>query len=308
MIPQFPQFKSLEVTDKKEIDRYASIFPPYSDFNFVSLYSWNIEEKIELSILNNNLVVKFQDYISGDDFFSFIGNTNVINTCKTLIDHAQKTGIVTKLQLIPEHVIQSEKDLINYFHIEEDRASFDYIYSLEELATLPGKKFHYKRRHLNKFNTDYPNLIAKVLDIHNPVIKKGLMAVFISWEKGKQKTREETMREMQAIERLLADTTAFNLIVVGIFDAENLVGYAIGEIVHNNYSIFHYLKADPSFRGIFTALYNNLAIHLYESGAKLLNSEQDLGIPGLMQSKLEWRPINFLKKYTLTGKNNALPT
>ncbi len=39
MLPQFPQFKPLELTDKSDIEAITKQHLPYSDFNFVSL--WN---------------------------------------------------------------------------------------------------------------------------------------------------------------------------------------------------------------------------------------------------------------------------
>ncbi len=34
MLPQFPQFKPLELTDKEDIENFTKNFPPYSDFSF----------------------------------------------------------------------------------------------------------------------------------------------------------------------------------------------------------------------------------------------------------------------------------
>ena len=65
MIPQFPEFKSLELSDKKDIESFTKRFPPYSDFNFVSMWSWDIKEEIRISQLNGNLVVRFTDYLTG---------------------------------------------------------------------------------------------------------------------------------------------------------------------------------------------------------------------------------------------------
>ena len=43
MLPEFPQFKKLELSDKEEVEKFTSKFPPYSDFNFVSMWSWDIK-------------------------------------------------------------------------------------------------------------------------------------------------------------------------------------------------------------------------------------------------------------------------
>lgn len=65
MISEFPQFKKLELADKKDIEKFTSKFPPYSDFNFVSMWSWDIRGEMRVSQLNGNLVVRFTDYLTG---------------------------------------------------------------------------------------------------------------------------------------------------------------------------------------------------------------------------------------------------
>lgn len=74
MILKFLEFKKLELLDKKEVEKITSKFPPYSDFNFVSMWSWDVKEELRISKLNNNLVVRFADYFVGNPFFYFLGS------------------------------------------------------------------------------------------------------------------------------------------------------------------------------------------------------------------------------------------
>src|SRR3989338_5939738 len=106
MIPKFPKFKKLELSDKKDIEKFTSKFPPYSDFNFVSMWSWDIKGEMRISILNENLVVRFTDYITGEPFFSFLGNNKVNETAEALIDLSKKEGLKPMLKLVPELVVQ----------------------------------------------------------------------------------------------------------------------------------------------------------------------------------------------------------
>ncbi|MGA9396241.1 MAG: hypothetical protein WCA83_14480 [Azonexus sp.] len=43
MIPDFPEFKPLELTDRAAIEAVVHAFPPYSDFSFTNLYAWNAQ-------------------------------------------------------------------------------------------------------------------------------------------------------------------------------------------------------------------------------------------------------------------------
>ena len=101
-IPFFPKFKNLEISDKKEVETITHQFEPYSDYNFVSLWSYNVKEEIQISKLNDNLVIKFTDYISGNPFYSFLGNNLVEDTISKLLKHSKTLNIPPLLKLIPE--------------------------------------------------------------------------------------------------------------------------------------------------------------------------------------------------------------
>src|SRR3989344_9175835 len=98
MIPKFPQFKNLELSDKKDVEKFTSQFPPYSDFNFVSMWSWDVKGEMRLSTLNDNLVVRFTDYLTGKPFYSFLGNNKVNETAQTLINLSKKEGLKPELR------------------------------------------------------------------------------------------------------------------------------------------------------------------------------------------------------------------
>ena len=44
MLPKFPEFKKLELNDKAVLHSVTALLPPYSDFNFTSLFSWNVND------------------------------------------------------------------------------------------------------------------------------------------------------------------------------------------------------------------------------------------------------------------------
>jgi len=89
VLPQFPDFKCLEWNDRKQVEQYTAPFPPYSDFNFTSLYAWDVDNKMRISDLHGNLVILFSDYVTGEAFLSFIGTNNLPETACTLIDYSK---------------------------------------------------------------------------------------------------------------------------------------------------------------------------------------------------------------------------
>jgi len=330
MIPSWPYFKKLTLDDRATIKSLTASFPPYSDFNFVSLWTYNVQDEVEWSILNDNLVVKFQSYTGDDFFYSFLGTSRRIETVKTLLARSKELGLSDKLSLIPEtSICQSEPAPtgaggtafnprfvgatrgspefaggsrpaptgFEEFSISEDRDNFDYIFDTEAISSLAGSKFGKERNLVRLFQKTVANYQVKLVDISQIDNVNAVTQLFRTWEKSRGKSEEH---EFTAIARLLRDSKNFEgLISLGIYINGQLEAWGVSEIVGNGYAMAHYRKANANFPGIFTVLEQEMAKELVKQNVKYLNFEQDLGIPGLRHSKEGWRPVAFLKKYTI---------
>ncbi len=280
--------------------QYINHFLPYSDFNFVSLYSYDTEADAELSVLHGNVVIKFRDYITNEPFYTFIGKENIVQTVGTLLDEADNRGYLAQLQLIPEAVIESEPDLEKTFRVTEDISNHDYILSVDELASLRGSKFANRRHQANKFENTYPQAHIHQLNLENTQVQENIHRVFRAWERGKGNSNDEMQHEQLAIKRLLEASKSFNLISVGVTIDSNLIGYAIGEVVSQRYGIFHFVKSDPDYRGVTEILYRQIGREMRDADCHYFNIEQDFSFPGLRMSKQQWNPVSMLKKYTIS--------
>jgi hypothetical protein len=89
------------------------------------------------------------------------------------------------------------------------------------------------------------------------------------------------------------------MVAVGIFDNSHMIGFAINEVLFYGIAINHFIKADTKYQGIFSYLMQENANILISHHRSHLNFEQDLGLPGLRQSKSTFRPVYFLKKYVI---------
>ena len=302
MIPHFPNFKKLTLDHKNEIESYVKKYPHYSDYNFTSLWTYNTEESIEICFLNNNLVIKFIDYITNKPFYSFLGTTNVINTIEQLFIYAQKNKIDQRLKLIPEIVIQTNEHINQNFIVMEDLNNHDYIVSAKEIAFLPKEKFHRKRYLVEKFKRKYPDYKVVLMDLRKERDQKEIFSLFFLWEKMADRDRSDTKNELIAIKRLISSIHHFNIFALGIYHNNKLIAFNIYEISHNKHGVSAFQKADKSYTGIYSILSHEVAKHLYSLGCEYINYEQDLGIEGLRLSKSLWKPTHYLKKYIISPK------
>ncbi len=302
-LPSFPKQKLLELSDKNSITLFVNQFEPYADYKFASLWSYNTENDAMISQLNNNLVLRFRDYISNEVHYSFIGENMVEETASTLLNHAIKENVLQELRLIPESVIRAG-DAWNNFDVQEDLGNHDYILSVSDITHLPGSKFHTHKNHINKFNTLYPNSKIRVLAQDEQSTKDAIEEVFFKWEKGRKKDRSETIHELTAIRRILHDNEYFNLLILGLFINDEIVGFSINDMDSTVYAQNHFAKSDPTVKQVYYKLNQATGEELQKRGYEYLNIECDLGLEGLRFAKEQWNPVAYLKKYIIRFKSN----
>lgn len=298
MIPEFPKFKKLEFSDKAEVEAFTCNYPPYSDFDFMSMWCWDISEQTVLSILNQNLVVKFCDYLTGQPFYSFLGSNNLSDTIHKLLDMSLREGISLELRLVPEDSIKMIDT--SKFRTIEDRDHFDYVYSVDELKRYEGGIYETKRNNLNRFLKKYPDVEVKVLDLASKGIQEQIISLDYLWLENKTllKKNPEAGNEFKALKRLF-HSNCLDLVALGCYVDKKLIAFCISELLHSNFALAHFAKADVNFSGVYARLMKETTKLLSLSNVSLLNYEQDLGLSSLRYSKTSFRPKFFLKKYTV---------
>lgn len=300
MIPEFPQFKKLELTDKNDIEGFTSKFPPYSDFNFASMWSWDIKEEMRFSSLNGNLVVRFTDYLSGKNFLSFIGENKISETASELILFSQKNYQISFLRLIPEETTNILPT--SMFTIEPDRDSYDYIYSISDLANMSSWSKNSSGRRIRKFLKSNHNYILKNLSIEE-ISKDEYREMFKKWAQNKNISNHFELNEYKAFERFLQINNK-NIKFTSLYVNNILVGFTAYEILSNDFAISHFAKADIGYINEISDVLNwEEAKLLNKKGIKYFNWEQDLGLPGLRYSKEKYKHTFFLKKFIVNRVN-----
>ena len=303
MIPQFPTFKHVEITDREAVEAHTQKYDPYSDFNFTSLWAWDTSGERMISELNGNLIVRFTDYSTNEPFLSFLGTNESEHTARTLIDYCRAEGLPTTLKLVPEISIKDIRRSV--LNIEEDRDNFDYICSVPEHSSLRGSRYRAIRHRLMNFTRDNSDIRVEIIDLNKKNAQEQIDAVIHVWEINKigKKKEYEIAHESTAIKRLFKTAKSHSLLVTGVFLGEMMIGFHIIEILPNENSISHFWKADTSHTGVYDFLIQECAKHLETLSVARNNWEQDLGIPGLRTSKMTLRPIYFLKKFTVSSAN-----
>lgn len=297
-LPEFPQLRQIELGDRPILQAFTAEFPPYSDFNFASLWAWNISGQTRIGRLGGNLVVLLGDYLTGERLLSLLGTDDVGSASTALIDEAECLGCAT-LKLIPETVArQLSGD--SMFRVAEDRDNFDYLLSTAALANMPGRPWREKRWQANKFDHVWADqLRVEDLTLGSGSARQRVQDLFNVWV-SRQGATDDVTQERKALERLLAIESHLDLCTTGIWIDDTLVGFSVNERLTCDTAICHFEKADITFGATYSSLKRHVGRRLAAGGCSLLNFEQDLGIPGLRTAKTRLRPVAFLRKYTVT--------
>jgi len=305
MIPIFPNFKVIDIEDKNDIEIHTLANKPHSDFNFISLWSWDVNIKREVSLLNGNLVVIFTDYVTDEKFLSFLGTKKPVSTSIELINYASTHNITPILYFISEEL--TSKISSKLLQIEEDRKNFDYIFSTSELAKLEGSRFKSKRMLANSFFKKCPEAIFNVQTPESKSIRS-VLEVLQKWERRKRNDNKEydTAHEKIAIKKIFELQKFDRLLLSTITINDEICAFSIDEVLPRGYAMSHFFKSDYSFKGISEYMNMHVAIHLKKCGVQFWNWEQDLDITGLRTMKMSYRPTYFLKKFTVSKINSIV--
>lgn len=291
MIPTFPVFKKLELNDREEIDAHTAQFPPYSDFEFASLWSWDVKEEMEVSLLQGNLVIRFTDYTTGEPFLSFLGAKDVNETAGELLSHFPHPT----LNLVPE--ISAIGLDPNMFSIVESRDHADYICHIERHIEYPGYELKSHRKLLRHFKETNPQHQSVCLDMSAKKTQEEVAEVYRTWDENKGFI---TSSEAFAYERFIEGASQMRYSAVGIRIDGKLIAFHIASLCPGTCANALFSKANIAYRGIYSLLDHVVAHDLIQQGYTHMNIQQDLGIESLRSAKMALHPVYYLKKYSVS--------
>ena len=300
MISHYPQFTPITIDLKDEVERHTSKFDLYSDFTFVNLFAWNTDGKAGLSWLNGNLIVNLHDYVEGDTIYSIIGNNEIDETLITIFDD------ISELRLVPQIVIENLSKP-EVYAIAEDRDSFDYIYNIDELSALNGSRLKNKRQKIRQTREKLGNRLSFSNEIIlTDKLKSEMLDVLDGWKDQTKQPSESIALEEVALKRLFDHFDTFSLTITTMRLDNALKGFSINEIINEKQSICHFEKSlTVDHDGLYAVLINEAAKAL-EGKSKIVNWEQDLGIPGLKHIKRSYAPTKYHRKYIIAKPKSLL--
>ena len=268
-----------------------------TDGCFGTFYLWGDSFGQTAARCEDRLLVRY-DAVK-EPFFAYPAGAGSLESALDVMERkAAKEGTDFLIKGVTEAQKEAlDKERPAYFVFTESRDSADYIYEVEALASLAGRKLHGKRNHCRRFEENWPDWrFEKLQRIHFPQC----LALLDQWAQDHaEKTVSVQAAERFAIERALKDYEALRLEGGVLFAGGKLVAFTIGERVGQNGMDIHFEKALAEFPGAYPMINREFVRCLQESDPTLryVNREEDLGLENLRKAKESYRPAFLLKKY-----------
>ncbi|OGC56880.1 hypothetical protein A2425_00700 [candidate division WWE3 bacterium RIFOXYC1_FULL_42_17] len=290
---EYPGFKKIGIEDREVFAQHLAKFETYSDFNLLSLLSWNSGGHNSYCLLNGNLVLRMKDYLTDGFIHSIIGNSRLDETVSKLINEAGQ------LSMVPEPVVMGLQNK-GEFKITEDRDSFDYILSTERITKLEGSDFKPLRKNVHGFTLRYSNYEIKELDRSNREVKDAVLKLTQDWCVSKNFDEEKCAEEKEIINNFMNFSESFNCVLLGLYVENKFIAFTFNEIVTPQVAMGHFGLADNNYAHSSYFIEYETSKYFHARGIPTLNHEQDTGILGLRTTKMTYVPVKFLKKYTIS--------
>ena len=287
-IPSYPASRPLELGDKPLLDGlFGELQPRISELTFANLYLFRTAHAYGLSQIDDVPVVSGQGY-DGTPYALPPLSPAPLAVAERLLDAgATIYGADERLK--------AELEQIAGLEITEDRDNFDYLYLRDELAELPGNRFHKKKNRVNYFCRRHDFVVEEFSSRH----LDGCQRLLDEWARVRAGETEGSMaQEIAATAEALQLMAELQLSGVVVLVGGEVKAFALGERLNRTTAVCHFEKADPFLEGL-SQLINREFSRLLFTDCTLVNREQDLGETGLREAKLSYHPVEIVKKFRL---------
>ena len=194
------------------------------------------------------------------------------------------------------------------FEFTACRNSYDYIYTVEELSELHGKKLQSKRNHCNRFEDEFPDwFTAPITDDNLPQCHEMLRVWYETHEPAvNAQELDQLQLEKTALQRAFDHFDELEMDGLLLSDGERIIAFSMGSRMNRDYYDVGFEKAFPDVNGAYAMINREFSRMIAEKypEVQFLNREDDMGSEGLRRAKESYQPTVLLEKYVADWKEN----
>ena len=294
------EFKELTLKDRESFESIFSIYNPVtSEYTFTNFFMWRQYYNYRFAILDGFLCV--YAIPSGEEPYLMIpvgegSEAAFKSSVLVLRETFDEMGLKQVFKKVPERELEkllsalgSDCTIIN------DRDNSDYVYSRSDLVELPGRKYHGKRNHLNRFMKEYTYeyipMTSKHINDCKEIMENWCRERNCDCHRGEYCERYANLEVLDNFDELGCRGALIK--VDGEYRA-----FTVGEKLNSDTAVIHIEKADFKTNGLYAFINREFCAQEW-SGADFINREQDLGQEGIRRAKLSYNPSFLSQKFTV---------
>ncbi|MEL7564074.1 MAG: phosphatidylglycerol lysyltransferase domain-containing protein [Dehalobacterium sp.] len=291
-------FKTIEINDKQWIRSILDTADiSGSHLNFINIFAWAKIYNYRIAQFKDYLVVKGETHDQIPYYYYPAGQGDLKSVLEEMKQEALDRGHEFILfGLTPEHIDELNCLFPGSFEYKESRDNFDYVYLLEKLVSLSGKKLHAKRNYINRFKQKYNWSFEKITDEN----LSECWEMNIEWCKAhKCRDDEELENEDCAVRRCFYYYRELGL-EGGLLRADGrVIAFTMGGKLNSHTYDIHIEKAFGEIEGAYQMINREFAVYIQKTYPEVIyvNREEDMGYPGLRKAKLSYHPFKMEEKY-----------
>lgn len=269
-------------------------------YSFGNLIAWGDSYSLEIAEFEGMCLMRSNSK-RGMSYTYPSGRGDVKKAVLEMMEQAYEAGQPFRMhQLLEENKKALEEMFPDMFEFTYNRDMSEYVYSVKNMAELPGKRFHGKKGHVNAFFRKHTDVSCDPITSDNIHL---CIEIARSWLSGKDEEDKELIREFRAIERSIKYFDELGFMGAILYADGKPVAFTMGEPLKNNTFCTHYEKTIPEYRDAFPVI-NNGFTKLMLLSYDYVNREEDTGSEGLRKAKLSYHPEFLLDKYNARLKND----
>lgn len=288
------KFKKITLEEKSIIKKYIEMTERQAcDYSVANLILWSGVYKTEYAIENEILFIKFQS--DNHTYFTFpMGNGDLRFAFEWMKDYCRELNIEFRLNVVEPHMYAKIQEVFpEEYDIVYVRDNADYVYKMEDLKNLSGKKYHGKKNHINKFLKTNDNWLYEKITEEN---SEECIDMVKEWciQNGCCDDKEKAA-EICVLIKGIKNRTELELTGGLIRTNGRVVAMTLGERLNENTFVIHFEKAFLDVNGAYPMINQQFILNEL-TGYTYINREEDLGIAGLRKAKESYKPEFLVQK------------
>lgn len=265
------------------------------EYSFANLYLWGRQEAAFFPE-----GIAFFSHFYGKSVYPYpIGTGNRRAILEAVLEDAKSRGIPCRITSMTQAETEElESWFPGRFLFRPDRDGFDYVYAIDDLADLKGRKFQKKRNHVHKFQASHPGCLSVPLEKENLPQAQEMVAQWFR-QRLAEDPHGDYLLEQIALSRAFRHFEALGMEGLMLVENGQVLAVTLASRLSENTMDVHFEKAREDVDGAYAAVNCEFARYLRLKHPELafLNREDDLGLPGLRQAKLSYQPHHMEEKY-----------